>query len=386
MATLSSAGLTIRTESEIRAEIDAAQRAEISAGLDLSDSQPEGQRNAIAARQIRLVEEALLAVYAAQDVATATGDALDRLCALSGVTRLGATYSRVDVVCTLAIGTYAAGALVAYVGGRPADRFASIESVTVTTAGDYTVAFQAERAGPVAAPSGTLVRIPVAGWSAIVSQPTATIGVDVESDSALRRRRAATVAAAGSGTAAGIVADVRAAVPLVETCTVYANPTSAEVDGVPAYGVELVVYGPAAPTSADDLAVATALYGTVGAGTPLGGSTSVVVTDAEGYPHAVNFTRVSDVSGTVTITVIRAASGYAGDGAVSEAIASMGLAPGEDLSWSRVVAAAIAVPGVLRVTAVTVNGTAFGTLAITPRQRAVVTSGAVTVTSSIGVA
>jgi uncharacterized phage protein gp47/JayE len=383
VATFDASGLTIATQAEILAEIEAAEIAEIDAGLDLSTSSPIGQINRIVARRLRLLEEALAALFAGLDPDTATGDALLRLCALTGTYREPATASRVVVTCNLDAGTYAAGSLACYPAGRPEDRFVSAEPI-MAPGGPIAVIFDAENTGPIVANAGTLVPVASAGFNSITSHPDATVGSAIESEAALRLRRAAEVASPGSASVGGIAADLTRSIASIETVQIIANSTDATVDSVPPHSVEAIVYGPASPTAADNDEVAASLFSSIAAGIGTYGNTTRTVYDDEGIAHSISFTRPTDVPITVSITLVRSASGYAGDDAVKEAIAALSrVRPGLDASWSAVVAAAQSVPGVLRVSTVNLGAGAFVDVAITTRQIAVFETGTTTVSSSI---
>lgn len=384
MAELTSTGLTTRTQSEILDEIEADQRAEISDSLDLSTSSPFGQLNFLLARAIRLVEEGLEALASALDPDSASGDALFRIGALTGTVREAATSSRVEVTCTLAAGTYAAGALAAAPAGRPADRFVSLEEVT-TAGGDVAVVFGAEETGPIQATADTLaIASPVAGWSAIVSHPDATLGQDVEAEGAFRARREREVEAPGSSSAAGIAADLTSNLPLIESVTVVENDTDATVDSIPAHSIEAIVFGPETPTGDDDDAVAEQILASKAAGIGTYGTTSRTVLDSQGISHLVRFTRPAEVTVPIVIGVAVDAETYAGDAAVAEAIAdgAAALLPGRDVGWSNVAAWAQAVTGVHRLTSLLVSGVSMGTTTITSRQIASITTADVTVSSA----
>ena len=120
---LTTAGLEVDTFEETLEAIETEQKAAISPSLDLSTSSPLGQLNRIMARAIRLVNEALEAVYAGIDPDSNTGDAQDRIAAITGTFREAATKATVTLSVNLDAGTYAIGTLVAHTAGRPQDRF-----------------------------------------------------------------------------------------------------------------------------------------------------------------------------------------------------------------------------------------------------------------------
>lgn len=390
MAELTSAGLEIQTQDEIRKSIETDQRAEISDRLDLSTSSPLGQANRIVARALAMGEEALAALYMAIDPDSATGDALLRLCALTGTIREPATKSRVSVTINVNPGTYAIGTLFAAPTGRPSDRFVNAEAVVNGggAAANFAAVFEAVTAGPVQATASTLaIATPVAGWNSIVSHPDATVGEAEETEAALRARRNQEVEAPGSSSTSGIAADILREVPLVETCYVVENDTDAVVDSIPAHAIEVVVYGPAVPTAADDDQVAAQIQASKAAGIGTYGTTSRTILDSEGQSHAIKFTRPVTVTPTIAVTLQYLSSAYAGDSAVKAKIVERAAEvqiPGRDVDWSSVISWCHEVAGVLRVTNVTIAGVSMTNLVVTSRQVASILLANITVSASAG--
>lgn len=380
---LTSTGLSVDTQAEILATIEADERAEISDRLDLSTSSPLGQLNRLLARAFRKVQESAADLYNAIDPDSASGDALFRLGALTGTIREPATASRVTVVCNLDAGTYGIGLLIAYPSGRPADTFANIASVT-STGGATNVVFQATATGPIQATANTLqISAPVAGWNSIVSHPDATPGLAIETEAAFRARRNQEVTAPGSSSVDGIAADLTQNIPEIVTVAITENDTDATVNLVPPHAIEVVVYGPDPATSADDQAVAAQILASKAAGIGTYGTTSKTVYDSQGQAHVVKFTRPSNVTVNVALTVEVDATSYAGDAELEAAIRAAALAayrPGLDSAWSQFVAWSMPVAGVLRVTSVALNGLGpFNAVSISTRQKAAL--GTVTITS-----
>lgn len=372
---LDSTGLTIKSQEEILEDYETDQLAGISPELDLEISSPLGQVNAVVSRSEAQLWEAVGAVYDAMDPETAVGDALDRLCAITGTRRRAGTSTRVTATVTLAAGTYAIGALVAYLDGDPTKRFSNVDAIT-TAGGDEDTDFEAEEVGPIHVPADTLIRIasPVTGWTAITNDDEETsLGTDRETDAALRLRRAFEVANPGGATVNGLRADVLENVPEVTLCNVINNPTDATVDTVPPHAVEVIAYGPASPSSSDDQNVAEAIFeGGVAAGIATAGNTTKTVVDDQGFSHTIKFTRPTTLGVDATIELEYDAETYAGDAAVEEAVttgAAETMYPGLDIASSQIAAWVHTVPGVLRVTEVDIESLGpWNVVAATRRQ------------------
>jgi uncharacterized phage protein gp47/JayE len=383
VADLDSTGLTVSTQAEILAGIEADERAEIGTGLDLSTSSPLGQLNRLIARAIRLQEEGLAAVYNAIDPDAAAGDSLFRLGALTGTVREAATYSRAVLTVDLDADTYAIGALVFYPAGRPEDLFANVEEI-VAAGGAENVLFQAETAGPVEHP-GTPTAVPVSGWNSIDALVSFSAGSAIETEAAFRARRNAEVESPGSSSPSGIVADLTREIPEIESCFCVENDTDATVDSIPPHAIEVVVFGPESATDADNDAVAEQILASKAAGIGTYGTTTRTVYDSEDQPHAISFTRPADVSIEPTLTLAVSATEYAGDDEVISHIlerAAETYVPGLNASWSQFVTWAMEVAGVLRVSAVDIGAGAFTDIAITSRQIATVIEADITITSA----
>jgi uncharacterized phage protein gp47/JayE len=385
VATLDATGLTIRTQAEILAALEAAEQAEVSTDLDLSTSSPLGQLNRIFARATRIYEEALAAVYAAIDPDSASGDALRRLSALTGTYQEAATATRVLADLDLDAGTYAIGTLVCAPVGRPADRFANVEEVIAPGGIVTDVILDCETVGAVSVTADTLeIASPLAGFNAVDGNADGTTGREIETEAALRNRRRSEVESPGSSSSAGIAADISRNIPEVISVSITENDTDATVDSVPAHSFEAIVYGPVSPTDAENDTLALQILASKAAGAGTYGNTERTVADPEGELKVVRFTRPALIAVVPSLTLSVNALTYAGDAAVATKIAERAaetFVPGLNASWSQVLAWAHEVTGVLRATTINLGAGAFTDIAISTRQIAVIDSGDVTVTS-----
>lgn len=381
MAVLDPTGLTTSSQAEILTAIEADEQAEISDRLDLSTSSPIGQLNRIVARAIALSEEALAAIYNSFDPDAASGDALLRLCALTGTVREAATAAEIVADTTLAAGTYPPGSLVFYPLGRPEHRYSNVENI-VTAGGDSDVLYRAEGTGTEFnfSVSGGVTQVPVSGW-VLNSLVRYTAGTDIETEAALRQRRASEVESPGSSSASGIAADLTREIPEIVSVYVTENDTDATVDSIPPHAIEVVVFG-----GTDDDAIAEQILASKAAGIGTYGTTTRTVYDSEDQAHAISFTHPAEVAITpITLTVATSANGYAGDTALAEHIAERAaevFVPGLNAAWSQFVTWAMEVAGVLRVSAINLGAGAFTDVAINSRQIATVDALDITVTSA----
>lgn len=426
---------------DIVEDIEEAQRADISPGLNQSATSVLGQLNGINGTKLLEAWEVLAAVYRAQDPDSATGEALDNICARTGVTRLAATKSTATITATGTPTTVLPAGRVVSVDGNSAARFTSLADATIaavtawvnttayvigdrrtnaskvyvcitsgtsagtggptTTASDITdgtvhwayvgsgtgavdVDMEAEETGPTVAVAGTLTEIETAvtGWDGAVNLLDADEGRNIESDAALRLRRTELLETAGAGTTAAIRAAVRR-VDDVSECFVFANNTDAvDGDGVSAHGVEVVVSG------GDDDEIAQAIFDNVAAGTAINGSASGNAEDENGDTVAVAFSRPTeiDIYHGVEIRINAALFPADGDAQVKAAVVALGdaLGIGDDVVSSAHYAAIFGISGVTDVVAVKLGiapaPAATTTISIGARERAIYDTSRVSVT------
>lgn len=372
MPGLTSEGFDRRLVTEIQSDQAGAIRGAISPTLDTSEESLPGQYIGVNANSAGLVWELAQAIYAAQDIEQATGDALTALCARSGTIRTAETYSYDFLDLDLDADTYAPGALVVHVAGDPTARFAN--QLEVVSAGGVVSAVRmvAEEPGPVRANAGTLTTIvPVEGFNGVTDPEDAVVGSFEESDAALRRRHADELARKGSASTAAIKSRLLLDVADVTSAHVVENDSDVtDANGVPPGYVAAYVTG---GTDAD---VAATILDAKAAGIGTYGNTTITVTDSQGVDVAVSFSRPVDTNVYVIVTLTALAGQYVGDAKVKDAIIAWGdaLGTGRDVSYSRALSTIDQLGGVVDVSDLRLgfasDPTGAATLVITPSQAA----------------
>lgn len=356
MAELTAAGFSIRTYAEIYEAIETEFRSNVSESLDTSTESPLGQFIGIVSRQIRSLEELALAVYSSQYPAGANGFSLHNVGALTGSKPNAATFSETLATVNVAPGTYAAGSLVAFVDGAPTARFENVTAVSnvAMVAGNYSVRFKAQTAGPVRANAGTLTEIAeaVSGWNSITNAEDATQGKNAETDTEFRLRREQEVAATGSTTVDAIRADVLR-VDGVTYARVFENDQGEVVGDMPAHSFEAVVIG------GENADIASAIFlAKPGGGGESVGDVAVSVTDSQGEAHLVRFSRPEDLNIYVTADLRVNPATYAGNTETRQFLADLAaltFGVGVDVVRARLVSALMSAPGVEDVVALTLG-------------------------------
>jgi uncharacterized phage protein gp47/JayE len=391
---LTDEGVSIQTVDEIRDEINQQLWADINPGLNLSDTSAIGQTIGILSDKLRECQEMTRAVYESRNRDGATGASLDRIGALTGTEREGAAKSFLTA-CTANLDdgfSALAGEMVAHVTGDPTRRFVNVDAIENTSGitDDFSVDFEAEEAGPTVCLSGELEVIaePLTGWNSITNPTDAEPGQNEEADAVYRARQRDELVG-GSHTVDAIRVDILRNEALeVEFCKVLENDTDAtDGNGLPPKSIMVVAYGPASPSAADVLALATQILASKPAGIETYGTTTKTVTDDQGNDHTIKLTRPTAVPIYLEIDVtVDENFPEDGDTQIAVALAAVGddtYQPGDDVIASRLKAAAFTVTGVTDVTALRL-GTApapVGTanLTITYLQIATIDTGDITV-------
>ena len=182
---ISDTGFLKKTLETIVAELKADQLDEISTDLNLLATSILGQLNGIFGDKLRELWDLAEAVHRASYPESASGDALEQVCALTGTERLVATKSTVtlDGLFLESGVTLPVGSIVSV--GADGTRFVTLEAVTNALGYRATVSVdaEAEDTGPNVGYSGTIdtIQTPVTGWSdkpAVTAVGTGPYAVD----------------------------------------------------------------------------------------------------------------------------------------------------------------------------------------------------------------
>jgi len=395
MAGLSTTGLTIKTYDEVKAELVADLRTYLGNGVNTLETGLLGKIKAIISERETLVWEVLESLYNMYDPDSAEGVLLDKIVALTGFTRLEATYSTATVTVYGTNGTTVPEDTIFSVDGNPdvqfgtdaaaiigngvdevqtitfdsvpdggefklvfdgdetnailySDNAATVESElnglpslsAVTVTGNFSTGFvvtftgsdgeqdqellttvdntlelsavsvsisvaettqgvlpnvdiecTALVAGALEAAAGSLTVIdtPVSGLNSVTNSLDATVGSDIETDSELRIRREASLAAFGKSTKVGIRQKILA-LDDVAACVVYTNrDDTTDSSGRPPHSCEVVVLG------GTDEDISNELNENFPAGITYYGSTTVSLEDSQGFSEDIKFSRPTEI-------------------------------------------------------------------------------------------
>ncbi len=294
----------------------------------LEPESPDYQLLSVFARHLDDYAAIAVDVYNARNPNYATGNSLDLLLPINGMSRKPATKSEV----TLTISGDANVVLPA--GSKVIDNdgyiWSTAEDFTIPSGGTGTVGATCDTAGAISAPAGTITGIytPIVGWNAVTNAANATPGNNVETDAEVRARRNLLFSKAPNGTAEATVSALMS-LPDVQFVTfVYNDYDTTDARGLPPHSQCALVQG------GDSDAIAETVLNTKAPGIQTYGNTTVnVIKDGTTYP--VKFTRPTERTVTVTVTVKKLA-GYSSTrcvpiikGSIAEDINNLGVG----VSW-----------------------------------------------------
>lgn len=355
MSGLTPQGFEALTTEEVFEQIADQLRAQVDASVNVGPDSILGHLVGILAERLGVSWDLALSVYRSAYPDSASGEALDQVCAITGVVRLAATRSRADVIVTGTPGTILPAGRVVSVDGTGA-RFRSLGEVTIGEGGTAPMEMESEALGPIVAVAGSLTKIetPVSGWASVTNPLDATPGRRMETDTELRLRREQLLRATGTGTLDAIRAGLlEPAVPGVSQVRVFENTTLVtDVAGVPGKSFEAIVEG------GDAQAIRERIWQLKPAGILAHGSETGDVVDSLGFAHPVAFSR--PVYKDVWISVeVETGDGFPLDGVerIKAALAAKGrrLLIGEDVIYTALFPPVFSVPGIVDVTALTIG-------------------------------
>lgn len=268
----------------------------------LEPDSKDGQMVALVALAVHDANNTAIQVYNSFSPSSGMTDALTRNVKINGIARKAATNSTVDVTLTGTAGT-------TITNGSVKDANGIIwnlpTSVTIDVGGSVTVTATCANSGAVAAVAGSITKIntPTRGWTAVSNASAATVGAAAETDAELRVRQAQSVAIP-SLTPFDAVDGAIANITGVTRHKLYENDTgSVDSNGIPAHSIAAIVDG------GDVTVIAQTIRGKKGQGVSTYGSTTVTVPDKYDNPHAISFSRSTDVPIYVAIT-LKVFTGY----------------------------------------------------------------------------
>ena len=375
MSGLTATGFDIRRLETIVLAIRGRLSASLGANINTGADSVFGQIIGAVAPSLALIWEGFGSLYQALNPDQAVGDQLDNIARLNGLTRLGPT--RATGTITIA----ATNGAVIPIGSRALNPTTQVtvettEQVTVGVSGVASIAVRAVEAGVVVSAINGITQIvtPVAGWSAISSSSALTSGRFREDDADLRTRIAQSSNVVAS--VDGAIRTALLAITSVESALVISNRgLTPDGIGTPGKSVRIVI-APDLSTQADvEAEIANALFSRQPAGIQTVGiganSRTATVIDQQGFVQTVQweYPTLVPVEYVTTLLVDLSIGPLTSAEAETLALEALqaftdGLGVGVDVTPVDVQCALRdAVPGLLAVTSLTINGST-GVIAI----------------------
>lgn len=296
--TITSTGITIPSYADVYASLQASFQSIYGSDAYIAPDSQDGNMLAIFANAINDQNNAIVALYHSFDPSFAQGVPLSGLVRINGLTRNTATNSSVVLTVT---GTFETVINNGVAQDQSGNLWNLPASVTIPFAGAIDVTAVAQNVGSITAPVNTVNRIytPQLGWATVNNPVHAAVpGAPVETDAALRRRQAASVALPAKSPLASIFAAI-GQIPGVTEYTVYENNTAAtDTNGVPSHSIDVIVAG------GDLTTIAQTIQQTKSEGTgTYGAETFTVIDPGSGLPVTIHFDVLTEVPIYVSITV-----------------------------------------------------------------------------------
>jgi hypothetical protein len=269
---LSTTGLTTATQQELLTAYTTALSTIYGAGINLQSDTPDGQLINLFIQSVLDVEDLLTQIYNSFDPDNAIGNVLDQRVAINGIQRLGGTYTITNVTVTTNASVNLYGLdqnvnPVYTVADSAGNQWELISTVLGLSVGANVLAFQAANPGAIQTTPNTIT-VPVTIILGVVSinNPTTytTLGINEESDAALRLRRQVSVSLSSQGYLQGLLAALEN-INGVTSAFVYENVGSTtDANGVPGHSIWAIIGGTASfPLALPWSATTTYSYGQI---------------------------------------------------------------------------------------------------------------------------
>jgi uncharacterized phage protein gp47/JayE len=308
---IDSSGLTIQTTPEIIAEIlDGApgypgMRQIYGADINVDANSPDGQMVNIIAQAKTDVLELSQQIYNSFDPDKAVGTSLDARCAINGVIRNAGTKTVQSVVVTtdraLTLPGLDTSVTPFTVADTSGNQYQLVSTYAFVGAASTSLVFQAALIGAVSSLPNTIISIVTVtlGVTGVNNPATyTTLGLNEETDYALRIRRQKSVALPSQGYLEGLIGALLDTTDVTEAM-VYENDTNTtDANGIPGHSIWCIVKG------GTNQAVANAIYVKRNAGCGMKGTVTVSVPQVDGTYFPIKFDRPTSQNLYISFDII----------------------------------------------------------------------------------
>lgn len=311
--TFDSTGLTVKTLTELREELEADYKEIYGDDINLDQNSPDGQVINIQAQEGVDLREVLSQINAGFDPDQAEGRVLDQRLALNNITRNGGTFTLAPVEITVDKALNLVGldgesdelnptiSNLYTVKDDAGNEFFLLSSVSIASAGTDSYSFRAADIGDVQVLVNTIttpVTI-IAGVTNINNTAAASSqGVDEESDADAKVRRRASTSISSVGYLDAIEAAIKD-LDNVTTGIVLENDTDiTDGDGIPPHSIWCIVEG------GDNTEIGTVIYAKKSSGSGMRGAVEVEITRPNGAIFTSKFDRPIDADLYIQFNIV----------------------------------------------------------------------------------
>lgn len=288
-----STGLHTQTVGELVAALEAAFKQIYGPSINLNVNSPDSQMINLFAQAVGDTLDCVTQVYNSMNPDAAMGVVLDQRCAINGVTRRGASFTRTNVEITVdrpltLQGLNDAPDAPFTVQDLTANKFGLEVTTSFPSAGTYTREFISLVPGAIETMPNTITVVTTItlGVTAVNNPDNAiTTGTNQETDPALRFRRTASVALPSQGYLEGLTGALLT-LDNVTDVKVYENDTSViDEYGIPPHSIFAVVDG------GSNAEIADVIYNKRNAGCGMKGDVVVIKSMINGFNMPIKFQR-----------------------------------------------------------------------------------------------
>lgn len=285
-------GIETATQAELIAQFTSDFQAIYGSDINLASDTPDGQMMMIFIQAVLDLEDLVVQIFNQFDPDNAIGVVLDQRAAINGIQRQQGTYTltNVTIVTSQALNLYGLDQTlqpVYTVADNAGNQWQLMVTQNISGPGTYVLAFRAANPGAVlTVPNTITVPVSIVLGVTSINNPTiyTSLGINEESDAALKIRRQKSVSLASQGYLAGLLAALENITGMVSAFVYENNTSTTNGDGVPGHSIWVIVSGTAA--AAD---IANAIYTKRNAGCGMFGSTTYTITQVDGSDFLVKW-------------------------------------------------------------------------------------------------
>lgn len=307
---ITAAGIQVSTRDELLTYFTTALKAIYGNDINLDQDSPDGQSLNINIQAILDLEDLLVQICNGFDPDNAIGRILDQRVAINGIQRQAGTFTQtfITLVISQALTLYGrdqSAQPVYTVSDNAGNQFELVNTASPSVAGTYAYLFQAKNPGAVlTVPNTITIPVTVVLGVTSINNPTSylVLGINEETDFALKVRRQRSVALPSQGYLAGLYAALYNIPGLTFAYIQENNTGSTDADGVPGHSIWVIVAG-----SASNAEIANAIYTKRNAGCGLyniSGIPNYEVVQVDGSQFPVYWDTVLSVPLYLTFTAL----------------------------------------------------------------------------------